>query len=152
MPILGEEIIYAQGVTLPGLSINPIRGYNQGLILKMEGDTYELEPSTISLIVDENFRLIKKIYSIFKDAIHPNNSTIAPDFHFECIIEVTDNTGHPIYAMELHRCALQNISPITLLSNSEDDIITVDFTIEPSYYEIIDKLEDSELVKKIVKS
>lgn len=150
LPFLDDEIMYAQGVTLPGLSINPVPASNRGLALKLEGDGYILDPSTISLIVDEDYNLIKKIYNTFKDVVHPDNGTYAPDLNFECAIEVTNNSGIPVFAIELHQCALQNISPITLLANSEDDIIVVDLSIEPSYYTLIDKLENSELLRKIV--
>lgn len=150
LPILSEEVMYCQGIQLPGISINPVMGYNQGLQLKLEGDTYTLDPITIDLILDENFILLKKIYSIFKDVVHPNNGTHGPNFNFECAVEVTDNSGIPVLAMELHNCALQNITPVTLLANSEDDIISCSLSIEPSYYEIIDRLSDSEIMKRIV--
>lgn len=150
LPALFDEIQYVQGITLPGLSINPVPASNRGLALKLEGDGYIVDPITITLIVDEDFNLAKRIYKTFKQVVHPDDGTYRPDLNFECAIEVTNNSGLPIFAMELHHCALQNITPITLLSNTEDDIITVDLTIEPSYYELIDKLENSELLKKIV--
>lgn len=151
LPVLDSEIQYVQAITLPGLSTNPVPASNKGLALKLEGDGYIVDPITITLIVDEDFKLPKRIYNTFKDVVHPNNGTFAPNLNFECAIEITNNSGIPIFAMELHHCALQNVSPITLLSNTEDDIITVDLTIEPSYYELIDKLEDSALLQKIIK-
>lgn len=150
LPILGSEIQYAQGVQLPGLNINPVPGYNGGLPLKLEGDTYTIDPVTISLIVDENYSLMKKIYNIFKNVVHSNSGAINPNYNFESIIEVTNNDGIPVFAMELCQCALQSIAPITLISNSQDDIIVVDLTIEPSYYNLIDKLEDSTIYNKII--
>lgn len=151
LPLLDSEIMYAQGVTLPGFSLNPVPAYNSGLALKAEGDFAQIDPITISLVVDENYALVKRIYSTFKDLVHPDNGTFAPNTNFECAIEITNNSGIAVFAMELHQCAMQSISPITLLANSEDDIIVVDLTIEPSYYSLIDKLSDSALVQQIIK-
>lgn len=151
LPLLDSEIMYAQGVTLPGLNMNPVPAYNNGLPFKAESDTYTIDPITISLVVDENYALVKRIYSTFKDLVHPDNGTFAPNTNFECAIEITNNSGIAVFAMELHQCAMQSISPITLLANSEDDIIVVDLTIEPSYYSLIDKLSDSELYNRLIK-
>lgn len=150
LPILQNEIIYCQGVTLPGLTLTPTQGYNRGLKLNLEGDDYTLDPVTLTLIVDEDYKLPKRIYNLFKDIVHPNNGAIAPNFNFECSIDITNNSGITVFGLELHTCALQNITPITLLSNTEDDIITIDLSIEPSYYEIIESIEDGELYKRII--
>ena len=152
LPVLSSEVMYVQGIQLPGISMTPMDGYNRGLNLRISSDSYELDPVTITLIADENFDLIKRIYSIFKDAVHPNNSTFGPDFHFECAIEVTNNSGIPVFGLELHRCVLQNIGSAQLSSNQEDEIINLDLTIVPSYYEVIDKLEDAAIYDKIIKS
>ena len=151
MPALGDSIMYCQGVQIPGISINPIESFNNGLRLKLEGDSYILDPVTIDFIIDENYSIVKQIFSIFQDVVHPENGTIGSNLNFECAIEVTNNTGIPVFSMELHHCALQNVGPITLLANGDDDIIVLSLSIEPSYYELCDSIEDSSIYRKIVK-
>ena len=152
LPILNDAIMYAQGVTLPGFSINPVTAYNHGgMPLKLEGDTLVLDPITITLIIDEEFKTALRIYEVFKDICHPTNATKGLDFHFNCGIEITDNTGHRVFGMDFFLCSMQGVGPITLLSNSDDDIITVDLTFEASYYEMSNQL-DIEKLKQIIKS
>lgn len=153
LPILDETIRYAQGITFPGFNLNPIPAYNHASMrLWVEGDNLEMDPITISLIVDENYALVKQILKIFENVVHPTNGTKGLDYDFNCGIEITNNTGNPLFAIEFYRCALQSVAPINLLSNSEDDIIVIDLTFNPSYYEITDYLNPDKLKEKIIKS
>lgn len=152
LPLLDKEVLYAQAIQLPGISMQAIDGFARGLHLKVAGDSYNMDPVTITLIADENFELIKRIYGIFKDVVHPNNSTIAPDFNFECAIEVTNNSGIPVFAIELHRCALQSVGALQLSSNTDDEILNIDLTFDVSYYEVIDRLESAESYQHIINS
>ena len=152
LPILGDSVLYAQGITLPGFSLNPITAYNQGgMPLKLEGDSLVLDPITITLIIDEKFETALAIYDIFKDICHPTNATKGTDFHFNCGVEITNNTGHRLFGMDFMLCSMQSIGPITLISNTDDDIITIDLTFEASYYELSTSLDTSKL-SQIIKS
>lgn len=152
LPILSENIQYAQGVSLPGFALNPVPAYNKSsLALKLEGDSLTLDPISISLILDENYNLYKRLLKIFEGITHPSSGIKNPDFNFNCGIEITNNTGLKVFAIEFYQCALQSIAPINLLSNTDDDIITLDLTIEASYYEIVEEI-DKEKLQKILKS
>lgn len=152
LPVLGDTIMYAQGITLPGFSLNPITAYNKGgMPLKLEGDSLVLDPITISLIVDENFELPLKIYDVFKDVNHPTNATKGSDFHFNCGVEITNNTGKRLFNIDFYLCSLQSIGPITLLSNTDDDIISIDLTFEASYYELSNSI-DTKKLKEVIES
>ena len=153
LPLLSDTILYAQGVSLPGFNLSPIPTYSQsGVPLKLEGDSLEMDPISVSLIVDENYTLPLEIYKKFKDISHPSNGTKGSDFNFTCGIEITDNTGNPLFCIEFYQCALQSVSPLNLLSNTDDDILTLDLTFEASYYEITNYLDSDKLLNKIVES
>lgn len=152
LPILNENIQYAQGVSLPGFALNPVQAFNKSSVsLKLEGDSLVLDPISISLILDENLNLYKRILKIFESVTHPNSGVKNPDFNFNFGIEITNNTGLKVFAIEFYQCALQSIAPINLLSNTDDDIITLDLTIEASYYEIVEEIDKDKLLK-ILKS
>lgn len=149
LPFLGKEVVYAQTVSLPGINHNPTQMYlGSGKKAYVLGDGVDYDPITITLIIDEKFRIYKKLVEFFFKKIHPNSGVLEPDpTDFSIGVEITDNLGKPIIAFEYYGCQLQNLGAIMLGSNSIDVENTTDLTIVFSDMQMVDYVDNERIAK-----
>lgn len=147
LPFLGKDFVYAQSITLPGINHSPIPMYaRSGKKFNVVGDSVEYDPITISLIMDEKFRLYKRIIEFFNSKIDYVSGEIEPDpGGFTIAVEITDNLGKSILNIMFFGCVLQNFGSIVLGSNSTDVENVTDLTFVFDYFEIVDYIDDKRI-------
>ena len=138
LPFFGEEFKYAQAVTLPGLTVNPIEAFpGSGTRALTIGDSMSFTDCTVTFLLDEKYDIYKKLVKLFTDRINPVTG-VDQNLEFTAGIEITDNLGNSILAFEMYGCHFSDFPPIMLMSSSEDQEIQVDLTFRFDRFELVD--------------
>lgn len=144
---LGDKVIYANGVNLPGFTLTNIDSFpGSGKKHYVGGDSIQYSDVNVTFLLDENFVLYKEFVKYFNTKVHNNNGCLN-DEEFEAVIEVTDNLGKSLIAFEMHNCRVMNFSDLELTMTNDDQEITFTLSFQFDWYELVDYLNPSKLFK-----
>ena len=152
LPFLGEDIQYALRVQMPDFTLTPIEVYpGSGKMGYTGGDSIQYGEMSVTFSVGEDLGIYKKILNYFHRCVHDNSGVIDDDWDFEAGVEITNNSGYPVMAIEFHRCKLVNLSDLTLDNTQEDAEQEITLSFKFSYYTPVDKLDLNSLKNGVSK-
>lgn len=142
---LGDDILYAQNISIPGFNFNPIeQGGRSGTRVLFMSDTFAFDSITLDLFVDEKLELYKKLLKYVKDRINLDKDTFA-NKEFDCWVEIFNPMGISLLKIEYFGCFLDSIGALDL-SSSEDTETTISLSIRITSYEVQDNSGIPDLV------
>jgi hypothetical protein len=118
---------YLQSTNIPGMNftINEISGRG-GALLKMSADTIQYNGLSLTVLLDEDFKIYEEFYDIITKSINPNTGTFSIQ-EFDFWIELNNNKGNNIMKFEFENCKIESLGDIMLDSTTNS---TNTFNIE----------------------
>lgn len=143
MTILDRDFTYAvQRVNIPGISFQNINISKMFTQFPLQGDTPQFENLQISLILDEQFNVWKKLFEL-KNSMTNSNTSQAKLENFEAFLFIYDEKDNLTLQLNFHHCVLQSIGSVDFDTTS-DAILILPITIEYAFY---DTKEDNKHIK-----
>ena len=135
--IFGTETIYnIQNCNLPGISfshINVSKSSTKGFV---QADTPDYNQLNITIILDENMEIWKSIIKSIQTMREPYES-IADDVKSNAWLEIHDDNSSTVVKLEFIDARIESISDVLYTTTDDDEILTVDVTIDYDFFVVI---------------
>lgn len=137
--ILGDDVLYAQNITVPGLNFTvPEASSRGGSRVIFGGDSVLYDTIVIDLILDSKLQIYKNLITEVHKYINPNNGTFSGK-SFTCWVDIADSFGKSLIKLEYFDCYLESVSGLDFTS-AEDQEMTLSLTIRFDNFEIQDSV------------
>ena len=139
--ICGSEALnftstYCTSVNIPGISLNHNFLTNKsGSALNITGDNIMFNACSLSLLVDEDFRVYFELMNALLLNINPTNSTFATK-EFDFFINVMNSKGNNLFKITLVNARISTIGDIQLDSTNTETEIVLNVDILFDYFEL----------------
>lgn len=152
LPFLRDTYIYAQSISLSGLTLTPLEAFaGSGKKALVGGDSIEYDPVVISFVLDEKYQLWRDLIKLISSHVDPSDGTLGDWFSHDLTasIEVTDNLGKPIFRYNMTGVRIENMSSIDLSSQTDEEVVLT-LSLKFDNFELEDYY-DPEVMKIVTK-
>ena len=125
---------YIQDFNLPGLTVNTVESYSQGMKHLISGDSITHTELDITILIDEDFLVYQAIKKWLEDSVNQVTGSFADrEFTFYC--EVHNNKGNYLFTVMFYGCKILTLSDVQLSSTDDSFSNTVSVSIEYDWFE-----------------
>ena len=135
IPKLDNIHLYLTNAICPGVNLNLVEAYNQGMKTILAADGISYNSASFNAILDEDFRVYETIINNLQDAKSRTNGSFA-DTNFDMYVEIHNNKGNLIFTIWYRNCKIESVNDIQLDTNNDQTINTLDFTIRYDWFDI----------------
>lgn len=128
--------VFLQQVNLPGISFgHPETGGRLGAKLHVQADSCTFNTLSLSMIIDEKFKLYKELMETFSKTYNPENGTFSIQ-EFDFWIELRNNKGNKLFKIDFVNAKFESIDDVQLDVTNEEVYNTLSCSIVYDYFKI----------------
>ncbi len=126
---------YIQEFNLPGLSINPVETYNNGIKHLVMGDGITHTELSLSIMIDEDFLVYQALKKWMEDSVNQVSGSFAErSFTFYC--DVHNNKGNYLFTVMFYGCKITSMSDVQMIANDDSASNVISVSVEYDWFEI----------------
>lgn len=125
---------YIQDFNLPGLTVNTVESFSQGMKHLISGDSITHTELDITVIIDEDFLVYQALKKWLEDSVNQVTGSFADrEFTFYC--EVHNNKGNYLFTVMFYGCKILSLADVQLSSSDDSFSNVVSVSIDYDWFE-----------------
>lgn len=126
---------YIQEFNIPGLSVNTVETYNQGMKHLITGDGITHTELSLSIMIDEDFLVYQALKKWLEDSVNQTSGSFADrSFTFYC--DVHNNKGNYLFTVMFYECRITSLSDVQMSASDDSASNIVSVSVEYDWFEI----------------
>lgn len=125
---------YIQEFNLPGLTVNTVESFSQGMKHLVSGDSITHTELDLTIMIDEDFLVYQALKKWLEDSVNQTTGSFADrEFTFYC--DVHNNKGNYLFTVMFYGCKIFSLSDVQLSSTDDTFSNTVNVSVEYDWFE-----------------